>query len=73
MGQNLYMMMWSGQAGKGSDIATGIQSWFDENKNFVYPTTSNGATGHYTQVSLRMYIYHDITFFVNILGSVGRF
>lgn len=52
VGQNLYMVMWGGQAGDGSDVAPGIESWFSEHKNFVYPNTSNGVTGHYTQVNL---------------------
>jgi hypothetical protein len=49
VGQNLFA--WSSTANViGSDWNGAIQCWFDEYKNFKYPNTSNGVTGHYTQV-----------------------
>ncbi|XP_068908886.1 venom allergen 5-like [Tenebrio molitor] len=49
VGQNL---AWAGTTDctEGSDWSRMIQMWFDEHKSFKYPNSSNGITGHYTQV-----------------------
>ncbi|XP_044259214.1 venom allergen 5-like [Tribolium madens] len=49
VGQNLG---WTGStaSSRQTDWNGIIQKWFNEHKDFKYPTTSKGVTGHYTQV-----------------------
>ncbi|XP_065159087.1 venom allergen 5-like [Atheta coriaria] len=53
VGQNLYIS-WSSANNAGQNWTAAVDSWYKENKDFIYPDKSTGVTGHYTQV-----IWHD--------------
>lgn len=54
VGQNLG---WSGStaSSRETDWNGIIQRWFNEHKDFKYPSTSKGVTGHYTQVDIKLF------------------
>lgn len=57
---------------KGANWTEIIQSWFDENENFIYPNKSNGTTEHYTQVYKTFFSKYIFAFIkIKILDCLG--